>query len=47
VSDVVHTLTGNGFEFKTTSIAVVRGPARWRDFGPDSAELAHTETPRG
>jgi phosphohistidine phosphatase len=45
VSDLVHALTGHEFEFKTSSVAVMRGPDRWTAFG--NAELALTETPRG
>ena len=47
VTDLVHTLTGSGFEFKTSSVAVVRGPDRWTDFGKHQAELALAATPRG
>jgi phosphohistidine phosphatase len=45
VTDLVYVLTGKVFEFKTSSVAVVRGSDRWADF--DRAELVLSETPRG
>lgn len=45
VSDLVHSLTGNGFEFKTATVAVLRGPDHWGAF--DRADLAASRTPRG
>lgn len=47
VSDLVHALTGDTFAFKTSSVAVLSGPASWPAFGVDRAALALAETPRG
>jgi phosphohistidine phosphatase len=47
VSDVVHVLTGKDFEFKTSSVAVMRGPDSWAAFAAGPATLALSETPRG
>ena len=47
VTDLVHALTGDTFAFKTSSVAVLSGPASWPAFGVDRAELALAETPRG
>ncbi|HEX4722629.1 MAG TPA: histidine phosphatase family protein [Pseudonocardiaceae bacterium] len=47
VTDLVHALTGDGFEFRTSSVAVVLGSARWADFGTGGATLVSAATPRG
>src|ERR1700736_1346206 len=47
LSELVHVLTGNRVELKTSSVAVVHGPARWTDVDHGTAELAEFETPRG
>ncbi|HEY3605922.1 MAG TPA: histidine phosphatase family protein [Pseudonocardiaceae bacterium] len=47
LSDLVHVLTGDRAELKTSSVAVLRGPDRWTDLDRGAAELAEFETPRG
>jgi phosphohistidine phosphatase len=47
LSDLVHVLTGDRAELKTSSVAVLRGPDRWTDLDRGTAELAEFETPRG
>ena len=47
VTDLVYVLTGDVFEFKTSSVAVLRGPDRWAAFAEGRVELALSQTPRG
>jgi phosphohistidine phosphatase len=47
LSDLVHVLTGDRVELKTSSVAVLRGPDRWTGIDQDTAELAEFKTPRG
>jgi phosphohistidine phosphatase len=47
LSDLVHVLTGDLVELKTSSVAVLHGPDRWADVDQGTARLARFETPRG
>jgi phosphohistidine phosphatase len=47
LSDLVHALTGDRVELKTSSVAVLHGPDRWTGVEQGTAELAGFETPRG
>jgi phosphohistidine phosphatase len=47
LSDLVHVLTGDLVELKTSTVAVLHGPDRWADVDQGTARLARFETPRG
>jgi phosphohistidine phosphatase len=47
LSDLVHTLTGDAIEMKTSSVAVLRGPDQWTSLSDGAAQLDRFETPRG
>jgi len=47
LSELVHVLTGDRVELKTSSVAVLHGPNRWVDVNKGTANLARCETPRG